>query len=59
MSRTFMSPLRTFTLESLVALERWSAEQSASPRKAGTNQVKNSTTKTELVRPLKPVRTDL
>lgn len=56
MSRTFMSPLRTFTLESLVALERWTAEQAASPGKSAANRAKDSNLKNEPVRPLAPTR---
>jgi hypothetical protein len=59
MSRTFMSPLRTFTLESLVALERWSAEQANSRRKSGADRAKHSNTKTEPARPAKAARTEL
>ena len=36
MSQSFMSPLQTFTLESLVALEQWAAVQASSRRKTGT-----------------------
>jgi hypothetical protein len=52
MTRGYMSPLSTFTLESLVAFRQWSAEQrsgrkktSASktnPKKADTKGVKSS-----------------
>jgi hypothetical protein len=34
MSQSFLSPLQTFTLESLVALEQWTAVQASSRRKA-------------------------
>jgi hypothetical protein len=59
MSRSFMSPLRTFTLESLVALERWSAEQSTVRRKHPAEQVRNPNTKSQPARPAKPARTEL
>jgi hypothetical protein len=59
MSRSFLSPLRTFTLESLVALERWSAEQSGSRRKSAGIRPKNPNLKSEPVRPAKPARTEL
>ena len=36
MSQSFMSPLQTITLESLVALEQWAAVQASSRRKTGT-----------------------
>lgn len=35
MNNSFMSPLPTFTLESLVANGRWTAAQNASRKKAG------------------------
>jgi hypothetical protein len=60
MSRTFMSPLRTFTLESLVALERWTAEQSASRRKSNANRDKHSNAGNETQRPAsKRTKTEL
>ena len=40
MSQSFMSPLQTFTLESLVALEQWTAVQATSRRKTGMNRAK-------------------
>ena len=40
MSQSFMSPLQTFTLESLVALEQWAAVQASSRRKTGVNRAK-------------------
>jgi hypothetical protein len=59
MSRTFMAPLRTFTLESLVALERWSAEQSASRRKSAASRARTTNGKDQPVRPAKPEKIEV
>jgi hypothetical protein len=41
MSNSFMSPLPTFTLESLVTDGRWAAAQNDSRKKAGTKNLSN------------------
>ena len=40
MSQSFILPGQTFTLESLVALEQWTAIQTSSRRKTGVNRTK-------------------
>ena len=59
MSQTFMSPLQTFTLESLVALEQWEAVQASSRRKTGGNRAKAGFSKDNPPRESKPKKDEL
>ena len=59
MSQSFMSPLQTFTLESLVALEQWTAVQASSRRKTGGNRAKAGFTKDSPQRESKPKKNEL
>lgn len=59
MSPSFMSPLQTFTLESLVALEQWTAVQASSRRKTGVNRAKAGFSKTNPQRESKPKKDEL
>ena len=59
MSQSFMSPLQTFTLESLVALEQWAAIQASSRRKTGGNRAKTGFAKDNPRRESKPKKDEL
>ena len=59
MSQSFMSPLQTFTLESLVALEQWAAVQASSRRKTGGNRAKAGFAKENPRSESKPKKNDL
>ena len=59
MSQSFMSPLQTFTLESLVALEQWSAIQASNRRKSGASRTKAVFSKENSERELKVKKTEL
>ena len=57
MSNSFMSPLPTFTLESLITDGQWVAAQNTSPKKAGVKngpEKKSQQNAAETEKPLKP-----
>ena len=59
MSNSFMSPLPTFTLESLVTDGRWTAAQNNSRKKADTKTVSDKKTPRASARSNKSTKSEL
>ena len=59
MSNSFMSPLPTFTLESLVTDGRWTAAQNNSRKKAGVKNDPSKKTPSTSLRSEKPTKSAL